>query len=318
MKNVRTCAGVFFMGVALAGCTMLVPQTAVMRDTWPEALPQRAEITETPFFPQDEYQCGPAALATVLAHFGAPVTAEDLVTQVYIPARQGSIQVEMLAAARRHGKVAYVLAPRYDDVLREIAAGTPVIVLQNYGAAPDDLWHYAVAIGYDRHAGELILRSGEKRRHTMLFPLFEYTWKPSAYWAMVAMPPDRIPVTADPERYLEAIVALEASGQPRAAAAAYVHYLERWPDVLTAQVGLANAYYALGELAHAEAVLRRALASHPESVVAANNLAHTLSLSGRGAEALELIERFRGANSPHAAAVDRTRAAIIERMKQQN
>jgi tetratricopeptide (TPR) repeat protein len=191
------------------------------------------------------------------------------------------------------------------------------VVLQNYGAAPDDQWHYAVAIGYERRAGQLILRSGETRRHTMLFPVFEYTWKSGGYWSMVAVPPDRIPVSADPVRYLEAIAALEASGQPRAAAAAYGRYLERWPNTLAAQIGLANAHYALGDFAQVEAALREALASHPDSVVVANNLAHTLSVTGRSGEALALIERFKDAEGPHAAAVSRTHAAILERMKQQ-
>ena len=64
---------------------------------------------------------------------GVKVTPEELVPQVYLPERKGSLQVEMLAAARRHGMVSYQLAPRFEDVLREIAAGTPVVVLQNLG-----------------------------------------------------------------------------------------------------------------------------------------------------------------------------------------
>ena len=80
--------------------------------------------------------------------------------QVYLPERKGSLQVEMLAAARRHGMVSYQLAPRFEDLLREIAAGTPVIVLQNLGVFSGG-WHYAVAIGYDYDSGQLILRSGD-------------------------------------------------------------------------------------------------------------------------------------------------------------
>jgi hypothetical protein len=37
------------------------------------------------------------------------------VPQVYLPARKGSLQVEMLAAARRHGLVSYQLAPSKVD-----------------------------------------------------------------------------------------------------------------------------------------------------------------------------------------------------------
>src|SRR5450756_2093664 len=118
-------------------------------------------------------RCGPAALATALANFKVKVTPEELVGQVYLPARQVSLQVEMLAAPRRYGVVSYQLAPRFEDLLREVAAGTPVIVLQDYGVWPFSIWHYAVVAGYDHPNRELVLRSGEKRRLTKPFAVLE-------------------------------------------------------------------------------------------------------------------------------------------------
>jgi hypothetical protein len=105
VENARLAAGVFFV-LLLTGCASLAPQTATLRETFhTKGLPERVELTEVPFFPQTEYQCGPAALATVLAASGAKVTPDELVPQVYLPERKGSLQVEMLAAARRHGLV---------------------------------------------------------------------------------------------------------------------------------------------------------------------------------------------------------------------
>ena len=124
-----------FCALAVSGCASWAPQTRELSRGIPRGLPERVELKQVPFFPQKEYQCGPAALATVLVGGGAKTTAEELVAQVYIPERKGSLQVEMLAAARRHGMVPYVLAPRFEDMLREIAAGTPVIVLQNMGVS---------------------------------------------------------------------------------------------------------------------------------------------------------------------------------------
>ena len=42
-------------------------------------------------------------LATSLVYFGAKVTPEELADQVYLPERKGSLQVEMMASARRNG-----------------------------------------------------------------------------------------------------------------------------------------------------------------------------------------------------------------------
>jgi hypothetical protein len=146
----------------------------------------------------------------VLVSAGAKTTPEELVAQVYIPERKGSLQVEMLAAARRHGMVSYVLAPRFEDLLRELAAGNPVIVLQNLGMFSAG-WHYAVAVGYDYPNGMLVLRSGTQERDVMPFAVHEVVWMRSGYRAMVAVPPDRIPVTRR-KSWSSAIAALERTG----------------------------------------------------------------------------------------------------------
>ena len=314
-ENARYAAGVFVLSW-LCGCASLAPQSATLRETLPRELHERVELKGVPFFPQREYQCGPAALATLLATYGAKVTPDELVPQVYIPARKGSLQIEMLAAARRHGMVSYQLAPRFGDLLREIAAGNPVIVLQNLGLR--DGWHYAVAMGYDYDWGKLYLRSGETERQVLPFAVHEFLWMRSGYWAMVALPPDRIPATADEARWLSAVAALERAGEPRDARTAYQTFLKRWPGNANAAVGLANTHHALGELREAEAVLRDAARQHPDSVIVLNNLAQTLSDEGRHAEALPVIERAAALGGPFADAVQQTKRTIQERLAKKN
>jgi tetratricopeptide (TPR) repeat protein len=316
LKSARLLAGVFVLA-ALSGCASLTPQTKELaQGGLPQGLPEKVELSEVAFFPQLEYQCGPAALATVLVSAGVKTTPDELVPQVYIPERKGSLQVEMLAAARRYGRVSYALAPRFEDLLREIAAGTPVVVLQDFGVFTAT-WHYAVAIGYDYAFGTLVLRSGTQEREVLPFAVHEVFWKRSGYWAMVAVPPDRIPATAEESRWLGAVAALERAGDARGARLAYQTFLGRWPENVNARIGLANAHHALGELAQAEAVLREAARRDPDSVVVLNNLAQTLSDLGRHEEALPVIERARAAGGPFAGAVQKTRATILERLEKQ-
>jgi tetratricopeptide (TPR) repeat protein len=210
--------------------------------------------------------------------------------------------------------VSYQLTPRFLDVLREIAAGNPVIVLVDDGIGPIEAWHYAVAVGYDYDYGHLVLRSGETERRLMPFGLHELAWKKSGYWAMVALPPGRVPATADEDRWLAAIAALERAGDARNSRTAYASFLARWPDNVNAAVGLANAHYALKELEQAEQVLRRAASRAPDSVVVLNNLAQTLSDLGRDEEALPVIERAVAAGGPFAAAARETREHILARL----
>ena len=317
-RTARMSAGFFcwLLLALLAGCAQLVPQTVGLRTAWPEGVPETVELTAVPFFPQEDYQCGPAALATVLSHSGVSVTPEPLVSQVFLPARQGSLQIEMLAAPRRYGRVSMQIAPRYADLLREVAAGNPVVVLQDVGPMFTQ-WHYAVVNGFDYPSGTLYLRSGTRPRQEIPFTAFEREWMKSGYWAMVVTRPDRIPVTATQDSWLAAVLAMARSGSPEAVTQAYAAGLKRWPDNLPAAVGLANQHHARGAFAEAVAVLRTARRLHPQSVIVINNLAQALSDQGRHAEALTQIETASDPKSPFASEVRSTRQLILQRLAQQ-
>jgi tetratricopeptide (TPR) repeat protein len=302
--------------LAAAGCAQMVPQTVALRSGWPAGVPQSSQIEGVPFFPQNEYQCGPAALATVLAFTGVPITPEPLVGQVYVPARRGSLQLEMLAAARRHGRISYVLAPRYGDLLREVAAGNPVLVLQDVGALSQQ-WHYAVVNGFDYPSGTVYLRSGTTARLETPFTAFERSWMASGYWAMVVMPPDRIPATATEDAWVSSVLAMARVADGEHVATAFATALRRWPDNLVAAVGLANQLHARGSLAQATAVLREAHRRHPRSAIVVNNLAQVLSDQGQQREALTLIEQAAtDPANPFASEIRSTRESIVERLKQ--
>lgn len=277
-----TAAGIFLLG--LAGCATPQLQALIAHDS--AGLPQRVELDAVPFHAQADFQCGPAALAMALGAAGKPIEPEALRPQVYLPGRQGSLQVEMLAAARRNGAVAIELKPSLSDLLAEIAAGSPVVVLQNLALDWYPVWHYAVAIGYDLEARSITLRSGSERRNEMPLGAFERTWRRGGYWAMLALPPGRMPASVAPTDYLNAVARLEKSGPLESAQAAYEQALERWPSNLTALIGLGNTAYQIGDLEAAERAFRRATVAHPLSAAAHNNLAQSLMELDRRDEAL--------------------------------
>jgi len=289
----------------LTGCVSL-PQSAALRQEGGAGLPPRAELNTVPFFAQEEYQCGPAALAMALNAAGIAATPDALTEQVYIPARKGSLQVEMLASARRHGLVAYELAPELKDVLAEVAAGNAVIVLQNLGLwAFHPYWHYAVVIGYDLEKQQVLLHSGTKARRAMAIGLFEFLWIDGRRWAMVALAPGRLPASAREASYATAVAALEQAGRIAEAHRAYEALLERWPANLVGLMGLGNTAYALGRTAEAETAFRSATAAQPLEAAAFNNLAQTLADQGKLEAALEAARKavsLGGATLPAATA----------------
>jgi tetratricopeptide (TPR) repeat protein len=281
--------GVFVLAaIMLTGCA--TPQVASLDAHWPQDLAARVELTHVPFYPQEDYECGPAALAMVAGAAGVQVLPEALVEQVYLPGRKGSLQLEMLAATRRQGLLAYPLRPSIEAVMREVAAGNPVLVFQNLAFPFYPVWHYAVVIGFDRDRNLLVLHSGRTERMEMSLFAFERTWARAGYWSMLALPPARLPATAEPQAYATSAAALERVN-PLASQTAYASALQVWPDDRAALLGAGNTAYALGQRDAAIKAYRRAVLLHPDFADGWNNLAQVLLEEGKTAEAGSSIEK---------------------------
>lgn len=291
----------------LAGCAA-VPQSEALHASPPAALAEPVELTAVPFWPQEQDQCGPAALAAVLTYAGVPATPDTLAPQVYLPARGGSLQAELVAAVRRHQRVPYLIAPRLADLLAEVRADHPVLVLQNLALAWYPRWHYAVVVGYDLAADRVVLRSGSHRRHTMSLARFEHTWTRAGGWGLVVPATDDLPASATEAAYLEAVAPFEARGRPALAERAYRAALGRWPHSRTAMLGLGNALYALAQPTEAEAAYRALLDRYPDYPPGLNNLAQVLADQGRLTEAAGYAER--AVSLSEAPAYRATRDAI--------
>jgi hypothetical protein len=271
----------------LSGCAVF------QRGDWPqgiEGIPPQREIASVPFFPQDEYQCGPAALAMALSWSGLDVTPAELTEKVYTASLQGSLQPALIAGARRSGRVAYVVSGTA-ALIREIAAGNPVIVLQNLGLSWAPVWHYAVAIGYDLPADEIVLHSGLHAAERISLWVFQHTWARSQNWGLLVLKPGNLPATVEESLWVEAALGLERAKQPAAAVESYRAALSRWPHNPSAMLGLGNSYYALGDLKNSEIAFRTAAEAHPGNGAAFNNLADVLLRQGRKSEALDAVRQ---------------------------
>ena len=275
-----------------SGCAVFAkpPQTAALAVAPPLDLPPRAELREVPFFPQTPYHCGPAALATVLVHARLTATPEQLADAVFLPTREGALQTEMLAAARRFGALAVPLQPQLADLLREVANGHPVVVLQNLGLAWLPRWHYAVFVGYDLPARQVLLRSGTTEREVMGFALFERTWARGARWAFVALAPGRLPTTASEADCVQAAIAFERVAPPAQALRAYDSLVERWPRNALAGLGQGNTRFAAGDAEGAARAFAREAALH-DSAAAWHNLGVMRLHLGQRAGARDAAER---------------------------
>ncbi len=282
-----TCA---FFFLALLGACATSPQTRLLIDRPPD-LPSRVELEAVPFFPQQQYHCGPAALAAVMNYRGKTVSPGQIADRVYLPELKGSLQVEIVAAARQFDLLPVQLEGQLESLLREVAAGNPVFLLQNLGLDLYPVWHYEILIGYDLERRQMILRSGQHRRLKRDFGVFEKTWGRAGYWALALVETDAVPVTSSAAAYLNAVVGMEQVGRIDSAHRAYDTARRRWTENWLAHSGFANTAYALGEYVDAEAAYREALSLDANRAEIWNNLAYALKQLGRHEASMAAIRR---------------------------
>lgn len=273
------------IGIAICGLAACASVTEFSRPA------EFIELSATPFFAQTEHHCGPAALATLLAADAVAVTPEQLAPLVYVPGREGSLQAEIIAAARRYGRVPVRVAPQPEALIAALADGKPVLVLQNLGLRSLPHWHYAVLVGFDPLVDRFILRSGTTPREALDTGAFLRSWDGAERWALVVAEADRVPGFATPETWIAGAAAFESIGRVGLAHTAYKAAAQRWPEHPVVWQALANALHLEGDAQAAEQALRRALDLDPRAGAARNNLASLLLARGCPSAASRELDR---------------------------
>lgn len=274
--RVRMLRACFALGLVagLAACSINPRVELATLDVEP------TQLRGIPFHPQTQFQCGPASLAGVLGASGVEVEPDDLAPQVYLPGREGSLQVELLGATRRAGRIPYVIDREPDAIAAELAAGRPVLVMQNLRTPRFPVWHYAVVTGVDPRSNRFVLNSATDEAMEVRAPTFMRTWDWARRWAFVALVPGELPASADALRYAEAVADFERVAGGEASEVAWRAALLRWPTDHRPRLALGNLAYAAGRKGEAAALYHEGLKARPGDPVLSNNLATVLGELG--------------------------------------
>lgn len=220
---------------------------------------------------------------------GVATEYDTIVERVYVPGLEGSLQVELLAAAREFGRIAYPLPSEPAAVLAEVSAGRPVLVLLNLGLPKRPVWHYAVVVGFDPTANRLLLHSGRRAWTRQRAGAWMRRWDWAGRWAMVLLRPGEWPGSPERERLLGALAAFENSADPGAVATAWQTAAEHWPDEAVVWLGVGNAAYGNENWQAAKQAYERALALDPELLPGRLNLALSYKEMGSSCEAIRRL-----------------------------
>jgi len=303
------CLGIYLC-LGLGACsTVRVNQLDASMQGPGTARPASHLLSHVPFVTQETHECGPATLQMLLRAAGTDAPIDTLVQQAYTPEKRGTLQLEMLGTVRRHGLLAYPIAPTLDALVDEVAAGHPVAVFVNLSLPIAPVWHYAVVLGYDIPAHTITLHSGVTQNMTMSLYAFDRIWARGGSWAFVALPPTELPASATPEALLKAMHALELN-HAEAAERGYASAMQHWPNDPRWALAWGNAAYARNDLKAADQRLESATTAFPTYADGWNNLAQVRSEQNDIQGALAAIAQAIALGGPHKTQYTALQAAL--------
>jgi ABC-type bacteriocin/lantibiotic exporter with double-glycine peptidase domain len=147
-------------------------------------------LADVPFFPQEKYECGPAALASVLNYNGVNSTPEEIAAAIFSRTAKGTLNFDLALYAMGKGLEAEIYAGSMDAIVRSIEKRIPLIVLVDYGFWVYQQNHFMVVVGYNENG--LIVNSG--RENLKFIPSGEFLkiWEKTKYWTLSVRAPKNL------------------------------------------------------------------------------------------------------------------------------
>lgn len=153
--------------------------------------PASNQLQGVPRIKQLRNYCGPAALASVIQYFGQKTTQEEIGKEVYDKINCSTNGADMLLYARDKGFAAYSWNSNIEDVKKKLAAGVPVIVLQQ-NSKTDTSGHYRVLTGFDDKNQEFSVMDPYYDDVTKLsYEDCSKLWTRMGYWALLVTPKEK-------------------------------------------------------------------------------------------------------------------------------
>jgi len=150
--------------------------------------PEESLIAGVPLYPQDELGCGPAAVASLLAFWGHPVSLEEITQEVYLEKLKGSLPIDLERAAQTHGLAVSSYPGRLEDLRLHLQKNQPVIVFLNLRWRLFPQGHFVVVTGYDEIHSMVIVHSGDQAYERMPVKTFLNAWSKTGYWSLLILP----------------------------------------------------------------------------------------------------------------------------------
>lgn len=194
MRRLLRAFFLFFPLAALAGCAL--GRGALGPEFRP---PSTSGLVENvPFYPQEDYQCGPAALAGVLNFHGLGVTPDEVAAAVFRKNISSTVTLDMVLYPRQKGFSSRWYNGSLPDLERAVDEGLPLIVMVDNGWGRVSLNHFLIVIGYGPRG--VIAHSGRTRAKLIQWDRFLAGWARARRWTLCITPRPKQETGPDQEK----------------------------------------------------------------------------------------------------------------------
>ncbi|MDP8236368.1 MAG: C39 family peptidase [Candidatus Erginobacter occultus] len=149
----------------------------------PTPPPARRLIEGVPYLRQERFFCGPACLGMVFGYYGIVIPQERLAGELYRKELSGSLNLDLLVSARRHGFAAAMHQGTPELLKDYLDRDVPVITLVRVSSDPDR-FHYLVVFGYDDQTRTFTVHSGGLRAGEIGYREFDRDWEAADRWML--------------------------------------------------------------------------------------------------------------------------------------
>ncbi|MBU2917150.1 PA2778 family cysteine peptidase [Psychrosphaera sp. F3M07] len=285
---------IFYRASLIAGLLLLTACTTTPQTTGllqnPNSVNNNVHvIANVPFMPQQQFYCGPTTISEVANFYNVDTSPETLAPNLFIPGREGSLQIEMVSAVRQLGLVAYTKKGSLQEILSLVEQNVPIIVLQNNGLSWYPQWHYSVVVGYDLTNQNIKLHTGLDEYKSIPLTLFERTWSRANFWYLAPMPLTLQVSDLNMMNYLSAAQDFIQIGMAQSGITSLHTATELWPENWLPYFLLGNSYIHKNPKLASD-IFQQGFEFANESPDYINNYAYSVAISGCKARALELVE----------------------------
>ncbi len=310
-----------FLILVYTALAVIMATGCAPKDPFPPEQHYSSSALDVPFITPRSHLCGSTSIEMVTSYwhsqigFSPKLSGQELDARTLIPAKEGTLQIEMVIAARSNGLVVYPLEPTYKALFGELQANHPIIVLVNRSFSWHPLWHYAPVIGYDEKQRRIHAHFSDQPNEALSLSTFAALWERSRNWGILPLPPSELPASISVKQFLRAVYAFEKSGNSDGALVAYKSGLKHWSDNEDILFALANGEYNASHLMEAEESYRKLLTLNPTHPLALNNLAMLLAQSGRSDEGLKMLDKVVSEDPKINALIKASREEILQSLK---